>query len=211
MTKFREVVRKFGYYYRAGGVRSLLCKCGAYLRDRIWSETDWIIYELNLSKEIRQPSAPLQQREIGLEELTRLPYFKGRVFPEEMDRRLTRRNSCHGFFVGGCLATVGWVSTEYLELDKGLNFPCPGGAGIYDCFTIKEFRSRGYYTNALIQMAEEVKSRGARGAYIAVDPNNIPSVKGIEKAGFRPLVRLTRRRRLGATFIGSKSCGRAMY
>lgn len=202
MMPFRAVARKLAYHYRTTGGAGLLRRCRDYLRDRLWSESRWIIYRRNLDEELSPPAVVVYRREIGLQELLGLPYFKAKAFPEEMKGRLARRHTCYGFFAGDRLATIGWVSAEYLELDKRLRVPFPGAAGIYDCYTFDEFRSRGYYTNALMQLAHEMKSRGLGSVHIAVDPDNFPSVRGIEKAGFRPFLRVKRRRRLGATFVG---------
>jgi hypothetical protein len=42
-----------------------------------------------------------------------------------------------------------------------------------------------------------IRDSGADVALIGVDPGNLPSIKGIERAGFEPLYRLTRLRRFG--------------
>lgn len=59
--------------------------------------------------------------------------------------------------------------------------------------------SRGIYTDSLIRMLRQINDHGASHALISVDPANIPSIKAIERVGFRPLYRLTVSQRFGRT------------
>jgi RimJ/RimL family protein N-acetyltransferase len=100
----------------------------------------------------------------------------------------------------GILATIGWSSNDYMELDRGVKFPCPSEVGLFDFITLPEFRSRGLYTNALRYLLKNIHERGPTCIYIAVDPNNLSSVKGIQRAGFGPFLRFKRRRVFGISF-----------
>ena len=194
----RQQLRKLTYHYRAGGAGGLLLGARQYLGRMVHSESEWLIYVRHLT-DVPEVGKMAKRRELGFQELLNLGYLKAQAFPEEIRRRFSRRNVCHGFFSDGRLATLGWSSPDYLELDRNAYFPCESAVGLFDFITEKALRSRGHYTNALMQLAIVAQRSGFKSAYIAVDPANIPSVKGIERAGFRPAFRVVRLRRLGIT------------
>jgi GNAT superfamily N-acetyltransferase len=53
------------------------------------------------------------------------------------------------------------------------------------CFTAPSARGRGLYRRALIAELRHLRGRGYRRAVIETSPDNLPSRKGIEAAGFR--------------------------
>lgn len=189
------------YRFREGGFRGLLRRALVYMREALWSDSEWRIYERELTDDVSCVRATVIRRELGFRELVDLGYFKARDFPEAMRRRMDSGNVCYGFFEGGQLATIGWSSVDYLELDANLRISCPSSVGLFDFYTKREFRSKGYYTNALRQLVVVMSDAGFVKARIAVDPNNTPSIKGIERAGFRLVMRVSRRRRLGRSSI----------
>ncbi len=195
------LLKKFTHHYREGGISGLTRKTLIFGLKKLWSRDQWVIYEKTLRKAIPSQSAALARRELGFDELVDFRYYKAVGFPDEIRRRIASGVSCHGFFEGDRLATIGWSSPGYLELDTDLRVPCPGSVGLYDFFTYSEFRSKGYYTNALAQLLATMCQAGYLKACIAVAPNNSPSIKGIERVGFRRALQVTRRRRLGITEI----------
>lgn len=56
------------------------------------------------------------------------------------------------------------------------------GFHVGPCVTIKDERGRGYYPYLLSKIVEDNSSREC---YMIVNPKNIPSTRGVEKAGFR--------------------------
>lgn len=194
-------MRKLVHHYHEGGVAGFLPRMGGFVRRRCWSQSHWVIYVRDLTGDLPQVTQSVTHRQLRLPELLSVGYFKAREFPEGMEQRFGRNNICHGFYVGARLATIGWSSPYYLELDRKLEVPCSGAAGLFDFLTFEEFRSRGYYTSALKYLALLMRDAGFCRDYIAVDPGNTPSIKGIERAGFRPAFRVTRRWRLGVGSI----------
>lgn len=201
----KRVLRKLVHHYRQGGAPGLMRKAADYLRDRLWSDTHWLVYERVLAGDTDRVAEAVSLRELGTRELAEVGYFRMKAFPEDITRRFRDGHVCHGFYVGNCLATVGWSSAGCLELDANVRFPCPTAVGLFDFHTFKEFRSRGYYTNALQQLANVMRDKHFTRALIAVDPGNLPSVRGIERAGFRRVLQVTRRRRLGVSTIRQRS------
>jgi RimJ/RimL family protein N-acetyltransferase len=74
---------------------------------------------------------------------------------------------------------------------------------IGDCHTEERFRGRAIYPKVLRYIARDVAERGAAAVYVLVSPANLPSVRGIEKAGFRRRARL-RGTRLAGLMFGCK-------
>jgi RimJ/RimL family protein N-acetyltransferase len=99
------------------------------------------------------------------------------------------------------LLNVAWSSKEYLEIEPGAVVEESDSRGIFDCYTFPEHRSKGVYRESLMQLASTFQQSGTRRVLIAVDPGNIASIKGIERAGFEPLYRLTRSRRYGRVLL----------
>lgn len=194
----RQLRRRLAYHYRAGGMRALWRGAAQFLGRMSHSESEWLIYVCQL-KDVPNAGELTVRRELSFQDLLNLGYLKAQAFPEEIRRRFARRNVCHGFFSDGRLATLGWSSADYLELDRNAYFPCESAVGLFDFVTERALRSRGHYTNALMQLALVARRGGFKSAYIAVDPANIPSFKGIERAGFRPAFRVVRLRHLGIT------------
>ena len=139
----------------------------------------------------------LLRRELAFQDLVRVGYFKAKAFPEGINNELRRGSVCHGFFDGEQLVTIGWTSREYLELDVDVRITCPAEIGLFDFLTFEDFRSKGYYTSALSQLVMFAKEKGFERACIAVDPGNAASIKGIERAGFRRVMLVSRHVRFG--------------
>ena len=194
----KRLYRKLAFQYSEGGFGRVLRKGFSFVLQRLYSENRWNIYVHRASDCLGATAQPMECRELTYDELVQAGYFKVLVFPEEIRRRFVRENACYGFFSEGKLATIGWRSDGYLELDHGVNYPCE--VGLFDFITLPDFRSRGLYANALRYLLKNIHERGSRRIYIAVDPNNISSVRGIRRAGFSPFLLFKRRRVFGIDF-----------
>lgn len=64
----------------------------------------------------------------------------------------------------------------------------PGEAYIHFCETAPSARGLGIYPAMLAHILAVLRDRGLATCYIATTTNNIPSRRGIEKVGFRPLL-----------------------
>lgn len=168
-----------------------------FAQRNIWSESHWRLYERACESVIFCIKTTVVRRELGFDDLIEVDYCKALAFPQYIRQRFNDGNTCHGFFVDNRLATIGWTSPGYIELDVGQRMPCPAALGMFDFYTYKEYRSRGYYTSALMQLILAAQHSGFGKAYIAVDPGNLPSIKGIERVGFTQAMRITRRIRFG--------------
>lgn len=75
------------------------------------------------------------------------------------------------------------------------------GLHVGPCFTMRDERGLGYYPYLLNRI---VLDNPSKECYMIVSPNNIPSTKGVFKAGFRPFAK-GYRTRLGR-FIINDNC-----
>jgi len=185
--------------YREGGIgqigRKLLLRFTHWLR----SDAAWLVYRMDGDPRAA-PVLTLTCSHLGFDELRDLGYFKILSIPEEIQSRLASGAVCHGFFLNRELANIAWTSEGYLEIETGVVVREGGCVGIFDCFTTPAHRGKGIYTDTLIRLTSEIHAKGAT-ALIAVDPANIASIRGIEKAGFQLLYRLDRACRFGRSVL----------
>jgi len=196
-VRIQEFRRHIEYNYREGGVGQILDKVLYRIRRPLWSGDEWLVYRLSLADLPQGATLPLETSLLGFEDLRAHSYFKVLAFPEGIRKRLQSGASCHGFFLNGELVNFAWSSTGYLEIESGVRVVEDGCAGIFDCYTLPAYRSKGIYTNSLLIAARLLRDGGATFALIGVDPVNLASIKGIERAGFRPYCRVIRRLRFG--------------
>jgi Acetyltransferase (GNAT) domain len=193
----RRLYRKLAFHYSEGGLGRLWQKTLSFASNALYSETRWNIYICAEFGELDSNESLLQCRKLQYQDLLDAQYAKAAAFPEEIRLRFESQSICYGFYSNDSLAVVGWSSEGCLELDHGVVFPCPSEIALFDFLTLPEFRGRGLYTNALRSLVRSINTPRARSVYIAVDPGNTPSVKGIERAGFSPSLCIIRRRILG--------------
>lgn len=104
----------------------------------------------------------------------------------EINKRLESGRQCYMAFADGQIAAYGWVS--FVEEDIGeLNLRIkllPGESYIWDCATLPAFREKLLYSALLIHILGELHAQNICRTWIGADLENIPSQKGIARAGF---------------------------
>ncbi|MCC6265614.1 MAG: GNAT family N-acetyltransferase [Bryobacterales bacterium] len=204
-----NVARSIHYNYKDGGLRQIAGRVVARVRQLFIDRTDYLIYQTapraTSGPESSHRGLPLQREELDFERLVELQYFKAIYYPEGIRGRFQAGERCHGFFVDEQLANIAWSTRGVLNVDPHLSIECEDGAGIYDCWTMAEFRGRGIYPESLRMLLARFSVEGCGTVLIAVDPDNIRSIKGIERAGFLPLKRVKTTVRLGKRLVRSES------
>lgn len=101
----------------------------------------------------------------------------------EIDRRITRWRECYVAQVDGRTAHRSCLSFDtLLPVQFGFEREVPV---IGDGVTMSEFRGRHIFPEVLRQIALDVTARNvAKRLYVLVSPQNGPSIRGIERAGF---------------------------
>ena len=67
----------------------------------------------------------------------------------------------------------------------------PGEAYIWDCATLPAFREKLLYSALLIYILKELRAQNLCRAWIGADYDNLPSQKGMARAGFQHVADLT--------------------
>ena len=97
-------------------------------------------------------------------------------------------NGDHCFLIldGTKIAHTSWLTFRdiFITENNKLFKIKPNEACIYDVSTEVEYRSLGLYTNMLNRIIIYCKFSGVKKCYIYSEANNVPSIKGIIKAGF---------------------------
>jgi hypothetical protein len=127
----------------------------------------------------------------------------GMIDSREMEARMARGDRCHGGFIAGRLAHYSWAQTAgwhpLTEAGRRLAVR-PGDLWIYHCRTAEWARGRGLYASALRTIVSEHRRQGGERRWIYTTAENVPSQKGILRAGFA-LDRSLRALRLGAWYL----------
>jgi hypothetical protein len=105
---------------------------------------------------------------------------------EEIHNRFETGRQCYAAWIENQIAAYGWVSFEREDIGE-LNLRIKllaGEAYIWDCATLSPFRGKYLYSALLIYILSELRDQGLCRAWIGADADNIPSQKGMMRAGF---------------------------
>ena len=107
-------------------------------------------------------------------------------------RLMANGRRCYAGRVEGALAAYGWLSFDHEDIgEQGLRLKLPpGDAYVWNCVTAPAYRRRGVYSGLLAHIAVEMRAEGLRRLWIGADASNLPSQKGMARAGFRPVLEL---------------------
>lgn len=153
-----------------------------------------VIWALNLDEAapVIAPRIPATFRRIDPESLPALAEAMGGDASAEILKRFETGRRCYAAWAEDTLAAYGWVSfdEEYIgELKLRLSL-LRGEAYIWDCFTLPAFRQNYLYSALLVYILGELRSENFCRAWIGADLDNMPSQRGIARAGFRPVADL---------------------
>src|SRR5215472_13484353 len=107
--------------------------------------------------------------------------------------RLAVGSRCFVARVADGIAAYGWVS-KVVESIGELERPFHMGKGeayIWDCATLQKYRRQGLYTSLLHSMATTLSGEGIHRLWIGASRGNLPSLRGIASAGFKPVIKMT--------------------
>lgn len=86
-----------------------------------------------------------------------------------------------------------WVARQAVEIGeigRAIN-PRDDEIYLYDAFTFAEYRGQNLYPAVLQRILEHSRDAGLRRALIFVMHDNVASIRGVRKAGFREFQRVT--------------------
>ncbi len=142
---------------------------------------------LDESRPNMRPLIPVDFRPVEPESIEALAEAMGGSLKAEALSRFEAGKRCYAAWAGDRIAAYGWVSyrEEYVgEFNVRVRL-LPGEAYIWDCLTAPEYRQKGLYSALLVFILQELQSEGLCRAWIGADLDNVPSQRGIERAGFR--------------------------
>jgi RimJ/RimL family protein N-acetyltransferase len=144
------------------------------------------------SEEAKTPVTPQNYRfvEFSEQDFAQSSLAQMRDRPKVFRFRLSKGHRCYGWRdKDGQIASYLWLSEPTLSDAPWmceLKFMiAPETAYIWDCRTAPGHENRGLYTAGLGQVRRLAAAAGATRVLIDCAPENIPSVRAIEKAGFR--------------------------
>ena len=145
------------------------------------------IWMLNLDEPapLIEPLIPAAFRRLAPDHLHVLASILG-VPASVFLRRFETGRRCYGAWVEDELAAYGWVSfdDEHIgELNLRIRL-LPGEVYICDCATLPDFRRKLLYSSLLTYILQELRSERLCRAWIGADMANIPSQRGMARAGF---------------------------
>ena len=164
--------------------------------------TIWAI-DLHQARPPVTPSVPADFRQLGPASAELLASTMGAPSVEEVLRRFRSGGRCYTAWVGGQLASYGWVSfkEEYVgEFNLRVRL-VPGEAYIWDCFTLPAHRRHGLYSALLAHVLCDLEAGSVCRVWIGADADNVASQRGIARAGFRAVADMVLARVLAVRLV----------
>lgn len=170
-----------------------------HLRNQLTDRRE-ILYFANLPS-YRSPFAPDPERscepatsldDLSPADIEALREYAGSAYLSAMRERFAQGWIFYVGRIRGEFAGGGWVLTAR---HKAKVVPLlDGDASIVDCFTLPSLRGRNVYPHLLASVASAFRERGGLRVFIGVNPWNVASIKGLEKAAFSPAIEYRTRR-----------------
>ncbi len=113
-------------------------------------------------------------------------------------KRFDHGDRCFAVIDAGKINSYMWVQSGVKHLSKlhwVLNLS-PHQVWFYNAVTLKHARGRGYYSNLYRHMAKVLRLTGCNELLIDVEERNRPSIRGLEKAGFKQVAKVQMRKLL---------------
>jgi predicted acetyltransferase len=135
---------------------------------------------------------------VGTESITELAALMSADNSAEIIKRFETGRRCYLAQVDDNIAAYGWVSfdEEFIgELNLRLRL-LPGEAYIWDCATLPAFRRKHLYSALLTHILADLSTEKWYRVWIGADFDNLPSQRGIARAGFNYIADLVVSREL---------------
>jgi len=192
-------------HIRARGIGSTLSHIAQRVRDMFWSKREVLFFEW-FGSVGDERSDQFELRQLGWSELgdAVMQYSEDPLTVEYLLRAASRLRS--GLGRGYCLTDkkgnflhFAWSTAfqEFYISELKQTFSSPGESTIiFDCWTPPTRAGQGHYSRALAAIAKKLAQEGQR-PWISGVRTNVPSIRGIERAGFHLQYQVVRKCRLG--------------
>lgn len=200
----RARLRVLTDHLRQQGAAETLAWLAKLLGERSWGQTEVFFYEscgsvLHDSGELKLRSLDLNQ--LAAAAIEHVDDDATLAYLLRSAQRLSSNDSEGVALVDGAGRFLHFAWTTAFEgfllseLNTRVKSPSPDSLMLFDCWTPKAARGRGYYGHTIELIAEQQKALGKR-PWIFSTASNTASVRGIEKAGFRRRYSLIRQKAL---------------
>jgi GNAT superfamily N-acetyltransferase len=191
----KKLVRSTAYRWRHGGTASVLAGFGRTVRSSVYRTFDAVAY---LADDLNMPPntpAGITVGHLTYDDLIQGRHFKTLAYPELIRTRFDEGHLCIGVYCDGSLAHVAWLSLGRVPIDTGIpEIVAEGLGGVFDGFTLPEFRGRGCLTFAVQEMCTEGFRLGLTRVLAVIHADNGASRHVHEKLGFRYIGEIRYRR-----------------
>lgn len=187
LSMLQRAVAVFAEHWRLHGLRGLL----AVLAAKVYWQGRYVRLRVDLGTWEDRPEPPgsLTVREGTLEELRRFRDSTPELPVQFYEDRLHGARTFYLGFWDGEIAHVSWV---FESCDRTPQVVLgPGEVELNGAYTRKPFRGRGLLPAVERGIIRGLKARGYRTVYTHVAVDNVASLRGVAKAGFRPVGVLT--------------------
>lgn len=106
-----------------------------------------------------------------------------RLAEKDQQRLETKREYLGVIYKSNIFAGWGWVKMGPLRY--GSNYLTKNDCIIHKCRTLQTLRRQRVYTTLLVDLLGELQQKGLHNVYIGAKSFNTPSLKAIEKTGFK--------------------------
>jgi GNAT superfamily N-acetyltransferase len=183
---------------RVSGIRGVL----ALARSKIYWHGSFVRFHVDLAAWSRGAGPAGPGVEVRRSDLAGLLHHRGRQpgLPRQFYMDLTHGlRRCYLGLVDGRLAHVTWVLTT-ADRPRQMRLG-PDDIMLDGIYTLPEFRRRGLLSAVEGAILDDARREGRRHAYAHVSHDNVASLRGMVKTGFRPVGVLDWRWVLGAALI----------
>ena len=159
------------------------------LRSRAWQRLRLVQFRIDLDAwEPGSPPIPSLEIRKGLPELIGFREHAGSELPVQFFQ-----DEMHGAtrpYLGLWQGEVGHISWLFTSGGRGRSLNLvrlgPGDFELDGAFTFRAFRGKGLLSAVEREMLRDAKREGAHVAYTHVEADNVASIKGVLKTGFKP-------------------------
>lgn len=183
-----DLIRNILKFFRHHTYREFLNRLWRAAVKPLYESTSRCIVRLN-PQSAADPDPNLDIRELATDDINKMLEVMY-VSRAGLQKRFSRGERCFAVLDNGKIVSYFWAQfglKDFCKLHLEFNLH-PNQVWMYNAITVKTARGRGLYPNIIRYMAKALIESGISEAFIDVDPNNISSMRGLEKAGCTPVV-----------------------
>jgi hypothetical protein len=184
---------------RARGVGEVAPLVTSRVLEALWSEQDLIVF-CRAAGGSAEERPRLELRRATASDGHRYERDVGTDSAATFAARLDDATVCYLALKGDRILHSSWVTRTHAwtrELGTYLQ-PPPGDAYVFESFSPPAARGMGMYTFALRGICADLAAQGGVDrVWVAVENDNLPSLRAVTKAGFEAVATISYRRRLG--------------